>query len=587
MAQKGKPTSTVSEATTPATLAQILGYRFRALGIGATLRDAKDWHAINTGESVVSFEFGYGKDMDRLAYNRRLIARAERRGKSVLGEHAGFCDLFVPVPKLRHHVLITGPFSRARPTSADVLTRWRSITGRQGHPSDAQFARYLSMTLATLTLEGDLLSRYQRFVECYAGLLSGQAGPEVFSEGWAHAVEIDRARAVERVWNAAREMVDETTAGTWLSPQMTNDLTSMGISGLPEHVMVALVANREKETDPVEKLLRQDAFQRACVGLARTERAIAGRVGDHGVTVLVSGQRSNVRTRRAFERVCDRIAEHARRDFGLSIHVGTSSPGSRAPLGERYGQALGAAEHALSRGLRMVIAEPSALRSSSMLRQLRTELAVATERQPRTLLSRFERYIEVVNLQAGYRMDLVQAHLEAGLDQAAQGLLTTGAFGAQDYLAMCRDLERAARDAATVKDLVAAYRLAISDLVELAERPVHAAQDRSLRRAMTFVEQHFAESLAVRQVARIAGFAPAYFGQLFKRRERTTFQVYVRARRIEHAKQLLTGTTLTTERIGQLSGFAERHYFYRTFKLVTGATPSEYRRTSAGPFPMR
>jgi len=62
----------------PATLAQILGYRFHALGIGVTLRDAKDWHAISTNEGVAVFEFAHGKDMERLAYNRRLIALAER-----------------------------------------------------------------------------------------------------------------------------------------------------------------------------------------------------------------------------------------------------------------------------------------------------------------------------------------------------------------------------------------------------------------------------------------------------------------------------------------------------------------------------
>ncbi len=568
-------------AAAPATLAQILGYRFHALGIGVTLRAGKDWHAISTGESVVSFEFEHGKDMERLAYSRRLMARAETKGKSMVGEHAGFYDLVVPIRKTHDHVLITGPFARARPTSADVIVRWRWITGRQGHPSAAEFRRYLSMTLATLTLEGSLPNRYQRFVECYAELLSGQGGAELFAEASAHAIEIDRARAVEGVWNAAREMVDETRASRWRSPQMKNDLTRMGLSGLPEHVMVALVAGRDDGTDPVERLLRQDAFQRACVALARTERAIAGRVGDHGVTLLVGGQRSSAATRRAFERACDRITARALEDFGLSIHVGTSAPGTHVPLGQRYGQALAAAERAFSRGSRMVIGEPSTVRSLSLVRQLRSQLAMATERQPRTLLATFERYIEAVNLQAGYRMDLVQAHLEAGLDQAARAVLTTGALGAKDYLTMCDDLERVAREAATVKDLVAAYRLAISDLVELAERPVHAAQDRSLRRAMTFVQQHFAEPLAVAQVARIAGFAPAYFGQLFKRRERTTFQVYVRALRIEHAKQLLTGTQLTTERIGQLSGFAERHYFYRAFKLVTGATPHEYRTSSA------
>ena len=129
MAPKARSKERGSSAVASATLAQILGYRFHALGIGLTLRDAKDWHAISTtDESVGLFEFAHGKDMERLAYNRRLLARAGRQGKTVLGEHAGFFDLFVPIPNLRDHVLITGPFSRTRPTSADVLTRWRWIT---------------------------------------------------------------------------------------------------------------------------------------------------------------------------------------------------------------------------------------------------------------------------------------------------------------------------------------------------------------------------------------------------------------------------------------------------------------------------
>ena len=63
---------------------------------------------------------------------------------------------------------------------------------------------------------------------------------------------------------------------------------------------------------------------------------------------------------------------------------------------------------------------------------------------PRTLLTRFERYIEAVNLEAGYRMDLVQAHLDSGLDQVAQALLASGVLGAKDHQVMCHELERVA-----------------------------------------------------------------------------------------------------------------------------------------------
>ena len=59
-----------------------------------------------------------------------------------------------------------------------------------------------------------------------------------------------------------------------------------------------------------------------------------------------------------------------------------------------------------------------------------------------------------------------------------------------------------------MSELFAVYRRAIADLVDAAERPVPAAQDRSLRRAIGFIDQHFAEPVSLPEVARIAGFAP-------------------------------------------------------------------------------
>jgi methylphosphotriester-DNA--protein-cysteine methyltransferase len=75
---------------------------------------------------------------------------------------------------------------------------------------------------------------------------------------------------------------------------------------------------------------------------------------------------------------------------------------------------------------------------------------------------------------------------------------------------------------------------------------------------------------------------PERFSELFKQRERVTFEAYVRQLRIQRAKELLSTTDLRTERIAQLSGFALRPYFHRVFKKVVGSTPAQYRRTSGG-----
>ena len=88
----------------------------------------------------------------------------------------------VRTPVVRSNVraiVATGPFLTSRPTSVDVIGRWRWLTGRQGHPADPEFSRYLSMTLSTLVLDGALLSMFERFLSRFALLLAGDARAQV------------------------------------------------------------------------------------------------------------------------------------------------------------------------------------------------------------------------------------------------------------------------------------------------------------------------------------------------------------------------------------------------------------------------
>jgi YesN/AraC family two-component response regulator len=176
-------------------------------------------------------------------------------------------------------------------------------------------------------------------------------------------------------------------------------------------------------------------------------------------------------------------------------------------------------------------------------------------------------------------METARAHLEAGFDQAAHALAATGALAERTYREMCEALDRAARDSVTLSDLFAAYRRSFSELADLAGGPANVSRDRNLRRAVAFIHRHFSDPISLPQVARVAGFSSNYFGQLFRRREQMTFEHYVRQLRIERAKQLLGVTDLSAEKVGQLSGFPVRPYFYRVFKEIVGVTPAAYRRS--------
>jgi two-component system response regulator YesN len=49
--------------------------------------------------------------------------------------------------------------------------------------------------------------------------------------------------------------------------------------------------------------------------------------------------------------------------------------------------------------------------------------------------------------------------------------------------------------------------------------------------------------------------------------------------RIDRAKELLDFTDKSIAEIAEASGFSNQNYFTRTFKKITGMTPSHYRKT--------
>ncbi len=556
---------------------------FEVLRVGAVIWDGKDWALVHAEPSLVSFELEHGLEFERFKYNTRSVARARRERKPLLGEHAGLTDWFVPITSgdRVEGVLVTGPFATAQPTSADVMRRWRGLTGRQGHPADPEFARYLSTTLSTLVLEGAHVTHFQRFLTFFARLLAGEGRADALAaEAFALRDKLEEARFVERTWGSVRSMVDERTARAWESQSKGDDLARIGLSRVPELVLVGLIVARQAEPDPVDQLLTRHAFQRACVELARkTGRAISGQVGDHGVMFLSAAPGSLQRRRQGLLDLGDKAVALARR-FGFRLHLGLSTLGLASSLSQHYEAALGAAESALSQGARIVeSATPASARLP--LHELRRHLGELVEQRPGELPARFDRYLEAIAMHCGHQLEPARAHLEAGFEYLAGALLDAGALDEKTFVDTCQGLERSARDARTVAELFDAYRRTVLEMSDETQRPSTARQGRSLRRAVTYIHQHYTESLRLAKVARLAGFAPTYFSYLFKQREGMTFERYVQRLRVERAKQLLVSTDLELKRVAQLSGFGTRFYLARVFKRATGMTPSDCRRQSS------
>jgi len=265
--------------------AQVLGNCFQELRLAASLTDGVTWYPIYSlsGPGVASFELANGKEKERSLHNLKAIAEVRRQRSGLVVEHAGFLDLFAPIVeegKVRL-VIVAGPFATARPTSNDLIGRWRRLTGTQARVSDPEFAHYLASTLSTATFEGPTLGIFTRFVKGHCQLLAQRGAVErLASDLSALRAKLVETRFAERGWEAAATMIDERTWRSWTSPDSAGELRFLGLSRAPEHVIVGLLSGHEAEPDPVDEQLRRDAFQRASALFARkTTKMVCARVG--------------------------------------------------------------------------------------------------------------------------------------------------------------------------------------------------------------------------------------------------------------------------------------------------------------------
>jgi AraC-like DNA-binding protein len=262
----------------------------------------------------------------------------------------------------------------------------------------------------------------------------------------------------------------------------------------------------------------------------------------------------------------------------LKLHLGFGGTNSGSSLPLRYESALAAAEKALATGQRSASPSDSASVGGRALRDARAQIAEQPDIPVGKVAARFDRYLELVAVHCGYRIEPAVPHMESGFEALAAPFLKSGALERGTFDTLCDELTSARRSASTLSQLLAAYRQAAEDLEQSISRPSPAHRERNLRRAVAYIREHAADPLTLDRVARVGGFAPAYFSRLFKKRQGITLERYLAELRLERAKQMLARTSLSTTRIAQLVGFKSSQYFHRVFRGHEGETPLDYRR---------
>jgi len=136
----------------------------------------------------------------------------------------------------------------------------------------------------------------------------------------------------------------------------------------------------------------------------------------------------------------------------------------------------------------------------------------------------------------------------------------------------------------------------LSELMRLGERarrpsadPQRPAEERGARpdstsRVRAYVQElegRFFETTNLDGAAAGMGLSRRRFTQLFREVTGTSWLVYLRRLRVDHARRLLAGTERTVLSIAFECGFEDLSTFYRAFKREVGVSPNRWRAATA------
>ncbi|WP_347355006.1 helix-turn-helix transcriptional regulator [Intrasporangium sp.] len=97
-----------------------------------------------------------------------------------------------------------------------------------------------------------------------------------------------------------------------------------------------------------------------------------------------------------------------------------------------------------------------------------------------------------------------------------------------------------------------------------------------LRRARDHLDRHYAEPVALADLAAVAMVSKYHFLRLFRAAYGRTPAAYLSERRVERAQDLLRTTNLTVTEVCFAVGFSSLGSFSSRFTEITGETPSEF-----------
>ncbi len=104
----------------------------------------------------------------------------------------------------------------------------------------------------------------------------------------------------------------------------------------------------------------------------------------------------------------------------------------------------------------------------------------------------------------------------------------------------------------------------------------------ALETAVSYIEDHLADELSVRDIAAACYVSGDHLTRLFKKKYGKAVSEYIQEKRIRLAGELLRRQDMTISMVANTVGFGNYSYFTEQFKKYFGVTPREYQKQAQG-----
>lgn len=102
--------------------------------------------------------------------------------------------------------------------------------------------------------------------------------------------------------------------------------------------------------------------------------------------------------------------------------------------------------------------------------------------------------------------------------------------------------------------------------------------DQRVQKIISLIKDDLRKARPIGDLARVVNLSPSRLNHLFKMAVGLPLAKYVRALRMQRAKELLEATFLSVKEITTETGYKDESHFVQNFKAAYGATPAQYRR---------